>query len=220
MEKQHSTHAPHAQRRYTEKQYLSPVQVGGEKSKHLIHAHLAWCWTKPNSHVSDVHLNAEPNAYLPHVLLRGEHQLVVQHPVRLLLEQCRGRVDEHRLLLHYRLVPFLRVLTRSVVEEAAADGLLHKVGGFPAAHLLQVVPGAWSGVGGFSLARHQALPEADTCFLGWAGGIGEEVVGLLDRVMDGWTSAKKLIDWIRSTGEVERLSQNGSFTAAPLLVPC
>ena len=46
-------------------------------------------------------------AHLTHVLLAGQHQLVVDDPVRLPLEQRARRVDEHRCLLHHRLVPLL-----------------------------------------------------------------------------------------------------------------
>lgn len=46
--------------------------------------------------------------HLPHVLLGGQNQLVVEDPVRLMLEQSRGRVDEDRLMLHHRLVALLQ----------------------------------------------------------------------------------------------------------------
>ena len=45
------------------------------------------------------------------------------HPVRLLLEDCRGGVDEDRLVLHDGLVPLLGVLAGGVEEEARGDGL-------------------------------------------------------------------------------------------------
>lgn len=40
-------------------------------------------------------------AHLPHVLLCGQHQLVVHHPLRLVLEDGAGGVDEHGLALHH-----------------------------------------------------------------------------------------------------------------------
>lgn len=46
--------------------------------------------------------------YLSHVFLAGEHQLEVDDPVRLPLEECRGGVDENRGLVRHRLIPFLR----------------------------------------------------------------------------------------------------------------
>lgn len=40
----------------------------------------------------------------PHVLLRRKHQLVVQHPTRQFFEQCRIRMDHHRLIVLGRFV--------------------------------------------------------------------------------------------------------------------
>ena len=78
-------------------------------------------------------------AYLTHVLLCGEHQLMVQHPVRLLLKQGGRWVDKHRLLFHHGLVSFLGILACCVVKEAAANGFLDKVSCLPTTDLLQVV---------------------------------------------------------------------------------
>ncbi len=48
------------------------------------------------------------HAHLAHVLLGGEHQLVIDDPVRLALEERRRRVDEHRCPVRDCLVPLLR----------------------------------------------------------------------------------------------------------------
>jgi len=62
-------------------------------------------------------------AHLAHVLLRRLHQLVVDHPLRSLVEKRRARVDEHLLVVANRLVPLGGVLATAVVEEARADRL-------------------------------------------------------------------------------------------------
>ena len=61
----------------------------------------AW-WAAPPACVgAPKNANATPATHLPHVLLGGQHQLVVDHPLRLVLEDGAGGVDEHRLLLHH-----------------------------------------------------------------------------------------------------------------------
>ena len=59
--------------------------------------------------------------HLTHVLLAGQHQIMINDPVRLPLEQGRAGVDEHWRLLHHGLVAFLRVLPSGMEEEATAD---------------------------------------------------------------------------------------------------
>lgn len=51
-----------------------------------------------------------PRAYLSHVFLACQDQLMVDDPVRLPLEESRGRVDEDGRLLHYCLVPLHHTL--------------------------------------------------------------------------------------------------------------
>lgn len=60
--------------------------------------------------------------HLTHVLLCGEHQLVVDDPVRLPLEEGGGGVDEHGLLLHQRLVPLLWAAARRESERWGGGG--------------------------------------------------------------------------------------------------
>jgi len=49
--------------------------------------------------------------YLSHVLLGGEHKLMVDHPVWLLLEHGRAGVNVHWLLLHHSLVALRQART-------------------------------------------------------------------------------------------------------------
>lgn len=62
-------------------------------------------------------------ANLPHVLLGREDEFVIDDPLGVLVEQRGARVDIHLLVVNHGLVPFLRVLARSVHEEAGRDGL-------------------------------------------------------------------------------------------------
>eukprot|EP00976_Prorocentrum_cordatum_P086025 1186344-Prorocentrum_minimum.AAC.2 len=85
------------------------------------------------------------DAALAHVLLGGEDELVVDDPVRLPLEERRGRVDVHRLVLHHRLVALLGVLARRVEEKAAADGAPDAVEVLARAHAVQPAQGVATG---------------------------------------------------------------------------
>ena len=61
--------------------------------------------------------------YLPHVLLGGEDELVVDDPARQVLEQARVGVYVHRLLMLGRLVGAGLAQLARVVEEAGGDRL-------------------------------------------------------------------------------------------------
>lgn len=63
-------------------------------------------------------LDPGPWTHLTHVLLAGQHQFVVDDPIRLPLEECRGGVDEHRRAVCNRLVPFLGIFPGGVCKEA------------------------------------------------------------------------------------------------------
>ena len=78
-------------------------------------------------------------AHLPHVLLAGQHQLKVDHPIRLTLKQRRGRVNENRVLLHNCLVAFLWVFACSMKEEPRADSLADLVIVTPTCDKVQLV---------------------------------------------------------------------------------
>lgn len=54
--------------------------------------------------------------------LGGEHELVVQHPLRRLVEQRRARVDVDGVALHHGAVAFLGVLLGGVREVPRHDG--------------------------------------------------------------------------------------------------
>ena len=56
------------------------------------------------------------------ILPRCENQLVVDHPLRLAVEQRGVRMDVDWRAFHKRLVPFLWVFLRSITEEATTDG--------------------------------------------------------------------------------------------------
>ena len=58
---------------------------------------------------------------LRHVLFRREDELVVDNPLRIAVEERRGRVDVHRRALDEGLVALLRVLLRRVAEVSRAD---------------------------------------------------------------------------------------------------
>ena len=77
--------------------------------------------------------------HLSHELFRRQHELMVQHPICWLLEQCTGGVYVHRLLLHNRLVPLLGVLPRGMEEEPARDSLLDLPPVAPSRHHFQFV---------------------------------------------------------------------------------
>ena len=64
------------------------------------------------------------SGHLAHVLLGGEHELVVDDPLRLPVEERARRMDVHHLPVHHRLVAFLRVFPGRVTEETAGDGFL------------------------------------------------------------------------------------------------
>lgn len=68
--------------------------------------------------------------HLPHELFRREHELVVQHPSRQLLEQRGVRVDHHRLVVLHRLVVSAFRQLRNVIKVAGGDGLadVHRFG--------------------------------------------------------------------------------------------
>lgn len=70
--------------------------------------------------------------HLPHVLLGGQHKLMIHHPFWLAIEQCAGGVDVDHLLVYEGSVTFLRVLFGCVSEETTADGLLYTYCGFTA----------------------------------------------------------------------------------------
>ena len=63
--------------------------------------------------------------HLAHVLLGGEHELVVDEPLGRAVEERGGGVDVHDLPLVHGLVALLRVLLGRMHEEAGADGLAH-----------------------------------------------------------------------------------------------
>ena len=61
--------------------------------------------------------------YFAHVLFCSLHQLMVNHPLRTLVEQARTWMDEHLLVVADGLIPFCRVLASTMVEESGADRL-------------------------------------------------------------------------------------------------
>lgn len=64
-------------------------------------------------------------ARLAHVLLGGQHKLVIDDPLRVPIEERGGGVDVDYLSVVHRLVALLRVLLRRVHEEARRDRLAH-----------------------------------------------------------------------------------------------
>mmetsp|Transcript_27535 Transcript_27535/g.59266 ORF Transcript_27535/g.59266 Transcript_27535/m.59266 type:complete len:276 (+) Transcript_27535:374-1201(+) len=63
--------------------------------------------------------------HLTHVLLGGEHELVVEDPLGVAVEDGGGGVDVDDLALVHCLVALLRILLRRVHEVARGDGLAH-----------------------------------------------------------------------------------------------
>jgi len=59
-----------------------------------------------------------------HNVLGSHDQLVVQHPLRALVEESGGRVDVHQIVIDDGLESFLGVFFGDVREVAGADGLL------------------------------------------------------------------------------------------------
>lgn len=60
---------------------------------------------------------------LPHVLLCGHHQLMVDHPVRLSLEKSTARMDVHWLVLNQGPIALLRVLSSTMEKESCSNCL-------------------------------------------------------------------------------------------------
>ena len=79
-------------------------------------------------------------AHLSHVLLGGEHELVVDDPVWLTLEEGGRRVDVRRGLLDDGFVSFLWVFFRAVEEESRTNGFAHLVVVAPGARRSEAVP--------------------------------------------------------------------------------
>ena len=80
------------------------------------------------------------SAHLSHVFLTGQHQLVVDQVIWLVLEQCGAGMHEHRGALHQGFIALLWVLLGSVEEESTADRHAHLVCVGTARHQVQFVP--------------------------------------------------------------------------------
>lgn len=77
---------------------------------------------------------------LAHVFLGGLHHLVVDNPLRLSVEQCRGWVNGDHLRVDQSSVSFGWILLGCVPEEPRADGLLNSRWGFSAWNDVQSMP--------------------------------------------------------------------------------
>lgn len=64
------------------------------------------------------------SGHLPHVLLGGQHQLMVHKPFWLAVKEGAGGVKVHHLLVNQGTVPIMGVLPGSVPEETAANSFL------------------------------------------------------------------------------------------------
>ena len=80
------------------------------------------------------------SAYLSHVFLTGQHQLVVDQVIWLVLEQCGAGMHEYRSALHQGFIALLWVFLGSVEEESTADCHAHLVCVGTARHQVQFVP--------------------------------------------------------------------------------
>ena len=74
------------------------------------------------------------------VLSRRQDQLMVDQPLGVAIEQCRGRVDIDGCTLNKRLVALLRIFLSGVSEEARADGSSNKIEVFAGRQNVMLIP--------------------------------------------------------------------------------
>jgi len=62
---------------------------------------------------------------LAHIFLRSQHERMENEPIRLMIEECRCRMNIARLLFHQRFIAFLRIFFSGMHKIARCDRFLN-----------------------------------------------------------------------------------------------